>query len=171
MGPDAVAVVELVDDPIGADSKRPQAAKPTPKQMARLWFALDEAKRLDHRIGHRPFEVGDLPASPSSELDSAHRRRRESKSSRSSSSVTVSPTSYTVAMQTSMRITVENRDALALIAATEMGGASLDEALRVVLFEHQSRAALAALAADPEGAGSYLVESAQLAEVDLAVEG
>lgn len=74
-------------------------------------------------------------------------------------------------MQTSMRITVENRDALALIAATEMGGASLDEALRVVLFEHQSRAALAALAADPEGAGSYLVESAQLAEVDLAVEG
>jgi hypothetical protein len=69
-----------------------------------------------------------------------------------------------------MRITPENRDALARIAATELGGASLDEALRVVLFEHQSRAALARLAANPKAADSYLVESAQLAEVDVAVK-
>jgi len=31
-------------------------------------------------------------------------------------------------MQTSMRVTSENRDALARIAATEVGGVSLDEA-------------------------------------------
>jgi len=47
---------------------------------------------------------------------------------------------------------------------------SLDEALRVVLFEHQSRAALARLAADPDAAGSYLTESGQLGEVDVSVE-
>ena len=73
-------------------------------------------------------------------------------------------------MQTSMRITPENRDALAQIAASELGGVSMDEALRVVIFEHQSRAALARLAGDPEAADSYLVESAQLAEVDIMVE-
>lgn len=74
-------------------------------------------------------------------------------------------------MQTSMRVTAANRDALARIAATELGGVSLDEALAVVLFEHQSRVALARLAADPEAVGSYLAESAELAEVDVAVEG
>lgn len=72
-------------------------------------------------------------------------------------------------MQTSMRVTPENRDALARIAATELDGATLDEALRVVLFEHHSRAALARLAADPDAAKSYLAESEQLAEVDVAV--
>ena len=44
---------------------------------------------------------------------------------------------------------------------------SLDEALRVVLFEHQSRAVLARLATDPGAADSYVTESAQLAEVDV----
>lgn len=73
-------------------------------------------------------------------------------------------------MQTSMRVTPENRDTLAQIAATELGGVSLDEALRVVLFEHRSRAALARLAADPAAADSYLVESTQLAETDVAVD-
>ena len=68
-----------------------------------------------------------------------------------------------------MRVTPENRDALAQIAA-ELGGVSLDRALRVVLFEHRSRAALARLAAAPDAADSYLIESAQLADVDAAVE-
>lgn len=77
---------------------------------------------------------------------------------------------YTSRMQTSMRIARENRDSLARIAATELGGVSLDEALRVVLFEHQSRAALARLATDPDAAGSYLAEAARLAEVDTAVQ-
>ena len=76
---------------------------------------------------------------------------------------------YPPGMQTSMRVTAENRDALARIAATELGGVSLDEALRVVLFEHLSRAALTRLAADPAAADCYLAESAQLAEVDVAV--
>ena len=59
---------------------------------------------------------------------------------------------------------------MARIAAVELGGVTLDEALAVVLFEHQSRVALARLAADSEAAGSYLAESAELAEVDVAVE-
>lgn len=72
-------------------------------------------------------------------------------------------------MQTSMRVTVANRDALARIAETELGGVSLDEALRIVLFEHLTQAALARLAADPEMADDYMRESAELAEVDVAV--
>ncbi len=39
-------------------------------------------------------------------------------------------------MQTSMRVSVQNRDQLAKIANEEMGGVSLAEALRVVLFQH-----------------------------------
>jgi hypothetical protein len=77
---------------------------------------------------------------------------------------------YASRMHTSMRVTPENRDSLARIATTELGGVSLDEALRVVLFEHQSRAALARLATDPDAAGSYLAETAKLAEVDTAVQ-
>jgi hypothetical protein len=57
----------------------------------------------------------------------------------------------------------------ARIAANELCGVSLDEALWVVIFEHLSRNALARLAADPAAADSYLVESAQLAEVDVTV--
>ena len=72
-------------------------------------------------------------------------------------------------MQTSMRVTRETRDALARIATEQLGGVSLDEALRIVLFEHQSRAALVRLASDPTKANSYLQESAQLAEVDTQV--
>ena len=45
-------------------------------------------------------------------------------------------------MQTSIRVTAANRDALARIAERELGGVSLDEALRVVLFEHQTRVEL-----------------------------
>lgn len=73
-------------------------------------------------------------------------------------------------MQTSIRVTPENRDSLARIAATELGGVSLDEALRVVLFEHRSLVALARLATNPDAAGSYLAETAQLADVDTAVQ-
>ena len=69
-----------------------------------------------------------------------------------------------------MRVTPENRDALERIAAGELGGVSLDEALRVVIFEHLSRTALARLTADPAAANSYLVDSAQLAEVDVTVQ-
>lgn len=72
-------------------------------------------------------------------------------------------------MHTSMRVTAENRDALARIATTELGGVSLDEALRIILFEHQLRGSLARLAADPARHADYLREAAELADVDTAV--
>lgn len=72
-------------------------------------------------------------------------------------------------MQTSMRVTRENRDALARIAADELGGVSMDEALQIVLFERQSRAALARLARDRDAADAYLLEGAQLAEIDTEI--
>lgn len=72
-------------------------------------------------------------------------------------------------MQTSMRIAQENRDRLARIAESELGGASLDDAVSVLLFEHESRRALARLAADPAMADDYLAEGADLAEVDVEV--
>jgi hypothetical protein len=74
-------------------------------------------------------------------------------------------------MQTSIRVTAANRDALARIAEDELGGASLDEALRVVLFEHHTRVALARLASNPEMADDYLSEATGLAEVDVTVTG
>lgn len=68
-----------------------------------------------------------------------------------------------------MRVTARNRDVLARIAADEFGGVSLDEALRIVLFEHETRLALTRLLADPDEYGGYLREAAGLAEVDSAV--
>jgi hypothetical protein len=47
----------------------------------------------------------------------------------------------------------------------------LDEALRVVLFEHETRAALARLATDAHAAADYLRESGDLADVDTEVRG
>lgn len=76
---------------------------------------------------------------------------------------------YASGMQTSMRIAQENRDRLARIAETELHGGSLDDALSMLLFEHESRRALARLAADPEMADDYLRESTELAEVDVEV--
>lgn len=78
---------------------------------------------------------------------------------------------YNRPMQTSIRVTTANRDALARIAEHELGGTSLDEALRVVLFEHQTRVALARLADNPAMADDYLSEATGLAEVDVAVTG
>lgn len=72
-------------------------------------------------------------------------------------------------MKTSMRVDADNRDTLARIAATELGGVSLDEALRIVLFEHETRAALARLAADPDEHAGYLREAAELAGVDTSI--
>ena len=72
-------------------------------------------------------------------------------------------------MKTSMRVDSANRDRLARIAASELGGVSLDEALRVVLFEHETKVALARLAADPDLHADYLAEAAELAKVDTTV--
>ncbi len=74
-------------------------------------------------------------------------------------------------MQTSMRVDRSNRDALARIAAEELGGVSLDEALRIVLFEHECLASYARLSDDPDSLADYRAEAAQLADVDVAVAG
>ena len=76
---------------------------------------------------------------------------------------------YALDMKTSMRVEAKNRDALARIAAIELGGVSLDEALRIVLFERETRSALARLAADPDQHAGYLREAAELAEVDTSI--
>jgi ribosomal protein L12E/L44/L45/RPP1/RPP2 len=74
-------------------------------------------------------------------------------------------------MQTSMRVSVEVRDALARIASDELGGVSLDEALRIILFQHQTAAAIARLEADPEALADYQREAQEWAELDVRVEG
>ena len=72
-------------------------------------------------------------------------------------------------MHTTMRVSVPTRDALARVAEVELGGVSLDEALRIVLFEHQTATALARLAADPNALDEYRAEAAELADADVAV--
>lgn len=71
-------------------------------------------------------------------------------------------------MHTSMRIEAATRDALAAIAADELGGASLDYALRVLIFEHRAVAAYARLMTDPVDYSAYLAENRALADSDLA---
>jgi hypothetical protein len=68
-----------------------------------------------------------------------------------------------------MRVSVPTRDALARVAEDELGGVSLDEALQIVLFEHQTTKALARLAAEPGAMDEYRAESASIAEADVAV--
>ena len=43
----ALVVIELVDDPVGADSKRSQPAEPPPKGVTRRWFALEDTESLE----------------------------------------------------------------------------------------------------------------------------
>lgn len=71
-------------------------------------------------------------------------------------------------MQTSMRITRRNRDALARIAERDFGGTSLDDAVARLAFEHESFAALARLSDDQ--LRDYADEHRRLAEADIAVD-
>jgi hypothetical protein len=66
-----------------------------------------------------------------------------------------------------MRVSQETRDALARIGETELRGASLDEVLQVLMFEHRTRAAFARL--DAEEREDYRREAAELAPVDVQV--
>ena len=70
-------------------------------------------------------------------------------------------------MQTSMRIQSTNRDALARIAERDYGGASLDETVARLAFEHESFTALARLSEDE--LADYQHEHHQLAETDITV--
>jgi hypothetical protein len=72
-------------------------------------------------------------------------------------------------MQTSMRVDQANRDALARIAAEELGGVSLDEALRMLLFEHETMRAVARLEADTEALADWQREAHEWAELDTGV--
>lgn len=74
-------------------------------------------------------------------------------------------------MEASIRVDSERADALARIAAEDLGGVTIDEALRVLIFEHRTRAAFGRLAEQPDEMQSYLDEARELAEVDTAVEG
>ena len=74
-------------------------------------------------------------------------------------------------MHTTIRVEKVNRDALAKIASEEMGGASMDDALKVLLFEHESLAAIARLEANPDELAEYQREAREWAELDTAVNG
>lgn len=69
-----------------------------------------------------------------------------------------------------MRVSTEARDHLARIAAEELGGVSLDEALRAVLFRHDVAASIDRLRADPEMLADYQREAREWAELDTAVQ-
>lgn len=69
---DPVVAVDLVDDPVRTDTKRPEPAKAPSKRVTCIWFAFEEAERLDDGFGQRPVEIDDLFTGPSGELDPAH---------------------------------------------------------------------------------------------------
>jgi hypothetical protein len=69
---DPLVTVDLVDDPVRTDAKRPEPAKAPSKRVTCIWFAFEEAERLDDGIGQRPVEIEDFSADPSGELDPAH---------------------------------------------------------------------------------------------------
>ena len=70
---------------------------------------------------------------------------------------------------TTMKISTQNRDRLAAIASSELNGASLDSALEVLPFEHESFAALARLS--PEQVAEMRAEAEALAEAGVEVHG
>lgn len=65
-----------------------------------------------------------------------------------------------------MRISAAARDELSQVAA-DLGGVTLDAALRAVIFQHRTLTATARLAADPAALADYQTEAAELAEVDV----
>lgn len=74
-------------------------------------------------------------------------------------------------MQTSIRVDTSTRETIRKIADEELGGVSMDETLRVLVFEHRTRAAFARLEADPQQLRAYQEETRSLAEVDVEVTG
>jgi hypothetical protein len=66
-------------------------------------------------------------------------------------------------------VSQNTRDHLARIIQQEMPGMSMDEALRLILFQHETNRDIARLEADPEALASYQAEMAGLAETDQVV--
>ncbi len=71
---DPLVPIDLVNDPVRTDAKRPEPAKAPSKRVTCIWFAFEEGERLDDGIGQRPVEIDDLFTGPSGELDPAHLR-------------------------------------------------------------------------------------------------
>jgi hypothetical protein len=69
---DALIAIDLVDDPVNADAKRPEPAKTPSKRVTCIGFAFEEAQCLDDGIGQRPVKIDDLLTGPPGELDPAH---------------------------------------------------------------------------------------------------
>jgi hypothetical protein len=72
-------------------------------------------------------------------------------------------------MKTTISVSRETRDQLARIAEDELHGVSMDQALKIILFQHQSARDIARLGADPQALADYQNDMAGLAEADLAV--
>lgn len=72
--------------------------------------------------------------------------------------------------QTSVRVRQSSRDELARIAQEELGGASLDEALAMVLFQHATMRAVERLSADPAALDDWQTEAREWADLDTAVD-
>jgi hypothetical protein len=71
---EALVLVELVDDPVGANAKRAQPAKASSNDMTCLGFAFDEPEGPDDGIRQGPVELEDLLAGAPGELDLPHLR-------------------------------------------------------------------------------------------------
>jgi hypothetical protein len=71
--------------------------------------------------------------------------------------------------RTTIAVDSATRDALTAVAKRPGGNASLDDALRSLLWEHECRESLARLDADPQLREDYRRESQEWAELDVAV--
>ena len=71
---DALVAIDLIDDPVDTDTKRPQSTKPPLECVAGIWFAFEEAERFDDGTGQGPVEGEDLLAGSPGKLDPAHLR-------------------------------------------------------------------------------------------------
>lgn len=72
-----------------------------------------------------------------------------------------------------LRVSDETRERVQRIASEEMGGATVDEAIRRLLDEHWDARAVAAVedyrTNDPEGWENYLAEAAEWSTADAPV--
>lgn len=74
------------------------------------------------------------------------------------------------AKATTMRISSRNRDALLRVIAEHEDATTLDEAMRIVLFEWDGYRAMARIAADPRAMADYQSQARTLAEGNVAVD-
>src|SRR5712691_1101958 len=60
---------DLIDDPVRADSQRPETQEPPAKPMPRLWLPVQKDERLLDCVREAPLQIQDLPAGPAREDD------------------------------------------------------------------------------------------------------